>query len=62
MSKPRGERQKDLLRPALDQIIDLGHPLARMADEIDWGFLGQRFASVCTTGPGQPPLPTRCSS
>jgi hypothetical protein len=27
MSKPRDDRQKDLLLPALDQIIDMGHPL-----------------------------------
>jgi transposase, IS5 family len=59
MSKPRDERQKDLLRPALDQIIDLGHPLARLARELDWGFLDGRFRSVCRAGPGQPPLPTR---
>ena len=45
MARPRDERQKDLLRPALDQIIDLGHPLARLAGTIDWGFLDQRFAS-----------------
>jgi hypothetical protein len=38
MSKPRDERQKDLFRPALDQIIDLGHPLVRLAQEIDWDF------------------------
>ncbi len=59
MSKPRDDRQKDLLRPPLDQIIDLGHPLARLAREIDWGFLDGRFSSVCRAGPGQPPLPTR---
>ena len=59
MAKPRDERQKDLLKPALDQIIDLGHPLARLAGTIDWEFLGKRFSSVCTSGPGQPPLPTR---
>jgi hypothetical protein len=29
MSKPRDDRQKDLLHPPLDEIIDLGHPLAR---------------------------------
>ena len=51
MAKPRDDRQKDLLRPALEDIIDLGHPLAR---EIDWGFLDSRFASVCTPGAGQP--------
>ena len=59
MAKPRDDRQKDLLRPALEAIIDLGHPLARLAREIDWEFLDGRFASVCAAGPGQPGLPTR---
>ena len=38
MARPRDDRQKDLLRPALEAIIDLGHPLVRLAGEIDWGF------------------------
>jgi IS5 family transposase len=59
MAKPRDNRQKDLLRPALEEIIDLAHPLVRLAGEIDWQFLDTRFASVCTPGAGQPPLPTR---
>ena len=59
MSKPRDERQKDLFRPALEQIIGMSHPLVRLAGEINWSFLGQRFGSVCTPGPGQPPLPSR---
>ena len=59
MAKPRDNRQKDLLRPALEAIIDHGHPLVRLACEIDWEFLDGRFASVCTPGAGQPPLPTR---
>ena len=59
MSKPRDERQKDLFRPALDQIIDMDHALVRLAGEIDWAFLEQRFAAVCEAGPGQPPLPAR---
>ena len=59
MAKPRENRQKDLLRPALEDIIDLGHPLVRLTRHIDWGFLDERFASVCTAGAGQPPLPTR---
>jgi IS5 family transposase len=59
MAKPRDDRQKDLLRPALEAIIDLGHPLARLAREVDWGFLDRRFAGVCAPGPGQPGLPTR---
>jgi len=59
MARPRDERQKDLLKPALDQIIDLRHPLVRLAREIDWGFLDARFSAVCAPGPGQPPLPSR---
>jgi transposase, IS5 family len=57
MAKPRDDRQKDLLRPALEDIIDLGHPSVRLAREIDWSFLDSRFAGVCA--PGQPGLPTR---
>src|SRR5205807_1209674 len=59
MAKPRDDRQKDLLRPALEAIVDLGHPLVRLAREIDWRFLDSRFAGVCASGAGQPPLPTR---
>ena len=59
MSKPRDERHKDLFQPSLDEIIDLEHPLVRLADEIDWGFIDGRFSSVCRSGAGQPPLPTR---
>ena len=35
MSKPRDDRQAELFRPALEQIIDLGHPLVRLAAELD---------------------------
>jgi transposase, IS5 family len=59
MSKPRDDRGRDLFQPSLDEIIDMGHPLVRLAEEIDWDFLGGRFGAVCSTGPGQPPLPTR---
>jgi transposase, IS5 family len=59
MAKPRDDRQKDLLRPALEDIIDFGHPLVLLARQIDWQFLDDRFVSVCSSGPGQPPLPTR---
>ncbi|MDE1145022.1 MAG: IS5 family transposase [Azospirillaceae bacterium] len=59
MSRPRDTRQKDLLRPALDQIIDLKHPLVALAGKIDWGFLEQRLGVVYSDGPGQPPLPIR---
>src|SRR6266566_5851775 len=44
---------------ANEQIINLRHPLVRLAGEIEWDFLAGRFSSVCGVGPGQPPLPTR---
>ena len=35
----RESGQRDLFRARLDQIVDLKHPLAKLADVIDWGFL-----------------------
>ena len=47
------------MRPALEEVIDLGHPLVRLAQQIDGGFLDRRFSSVCKPGDGRSPLPTR---
>lgn len=59
MAKPRDDRQKDLLRPALEGG-DRPRPSAGAAGAaIDWGFLDRRFSSVCKAGDGRPPLPTR---
>jgi hypothetical protein len=33
MSQPRDDRQDDLFRPSLEKIINLGHPLVRLAAE-----------------------------
>ena len=51
--------QRDLFRSRLDQIVDMSHPLPRLARAVDWGFLETRFGAVYSDGPGQPPLPTR---
>ena len=59
MAQPRDDRQKDLFRPALDQIIALDHPLVRLALKIDWGFIERRLGGVYKSGDGQPPLPVR---
>ena len=55
----RDSGQNDLFRARLDQIVDIGHPLARLAATIDWRFLEERFGAVYSDKPGQPPLPTR---
>jgi IS5 family transposase len=60
--KPRERREtneQDLFRSRLDQIIDLRHPLVKLAREVDWSFLERTFGEGYTDGPGQPPLPTR---
>ena len=59
MAKRRDARQKDLFRPALDRIIDMGHPLVRLRARIDWGALEERLGAVCRAGYGRPPLPAR---
>ncbi len=51
--------QNDLFRARLDQIVDMGHALAKLGQVIDWRFLEERFGAVYTDRAGQPPLPTR---
>ena len=55
----RDSGQNDLFRARLDQIVDMGDPLAKLAATIDWRFLEERFGTVYSDKPGQPPLPTR---
>ena len=46
-TRPKERRdgsQKDLFR-RLDQIVDMNHPLAKLAATIDWGFLEKSFAA-----------------
>ena len=55
----RESGQNDLFRARLDQIVDKGHPLAKLAGAIDWRFLEGRFGVVYSDKAGHPPLPTR---
>ena len=60
--RPRERREtgeQDLFRSRLDQIIDMNHPLAKLARTVDWRFLEGSFGEVYTDDPGHPPLPTR---
>ena len=53
--RPRERRptgQTDMFRARLDQIIDLSHPLVKLAGKIDWGFLEVQFGAVYADGPG----------
>ena len=52
-----GEAQR--LGRRLDQIVDLNHPLVKLAQPIDWAFIEQRLDAVYRDGPGHPPRLTR---
>jgi transposase, IS5 family len=60
--KPRealDEGQRDMFQARLDQIIDMGHPKAVLARQIDWRHLAQRFGECYSEVSGHPALPTR---
>ena len=57
-SKPRDDRQKDPFRLSLGPIIDLGYPLVRLEQDIDWEFLSGRFGAACSKGSRHTPLST----
>lgn len=58
-TKRRETGQRDMFCSRLDQIIDMGHPLVRLAGKIDWAFLESRFGEVHEDKPGRPALATR---
>jgi hypothetical protein len=44
--KERRERgQTDLFRGRLEQIVNMGHPLAKLGRAVDWRFLEERSKS-----------------
>ena len=47
--------QSDLIRAALDQTNDLGHPLVKSAGKIDRAFLQARFGAVYIDESGHTP-------
>ena len=57
--QPEAEPQEDLFRARLENLIDLRHPLVRLAGLIDWGRFETGFGPLYTDGIGRPGLPTR---
>jgi IS5 family transposase len=52
-------RQKDLFRVELMQIIDLGHSLAKLAKVVNWDRLEEVFGSTYCPDNGRPAISTR---
>jgi transposase, IS5 family len=54
----RDSGRNDLFRARLDHIVDMNHPLAKLARTTGWTFLEESFGAVYDDDPGRPPLPT----
>ncbi len=55
----KSEPQEDLFRARLENLVDLRHPLVRLAGLIAWGRFEAEFGSLYTDAIGRPGLPTR---
>lgn len=52
-------RQKELFRVELNQIVDSGHSLAKLANVVDWDRLEEVFGSTYCPDNGRPAISTR---
>lgn len=52
-------RHEDLFREKLTNLINLRHPLCRLAELIPWNELNERFGSLYTEKEGRPGIATR---
>ena len=55
---PQTSDTDDLFRARLEQIIDMGHELVRLADRIDWDWIDAKIADRFSTQ-GRPGTDTR---
>ncbi len=59
MKPKKPDNHPDLFRSQLSQILNLSHPLCRLADQINWPRLEEKIEVVYGDGCGHPALPTR---
>lgn len=57
--KPSLPQTVELLRPRLDELLNMKHPLVRLAALIDWAEIERSFSVSFTSGRGRPALPPR---
>ena len=58
-AKKRVQSQEELFKSRLDQILDRGHPLYRLAKAIDWGYFEKEFGKFYSEKVGRPGKPIR---
>ena len=59
LRETRHSTEVDLFRQELVNLIDLRHPLVKLAQNIDWKSCGARFGGLYATGIGRPGHPLR---
>lgn len=52
--KPVGPQSNDLFRQRLDELVNLQHPLARLAQHIDWRVFEEKWAGHFKSSRGRP--------
>jgi len=57
--KPAGPQSHDMFRQRLDELVNLQHPLAKLAQYIDWQVFEQKWAPHFPSSRGRPATPTR---
>jgi len=57
--QPTPPRTEELFRPRLDELINMKHPLVRLAGLIDWDQIERDFSVSFTSGRGRPALAPR---
>jgi transposase, IS5 family len=57
--KPASPETDELFVSRLDELINMGHPLVRLAGLIDWLEIERSFAAHFNSGRGRPALPPR---
>jgi IS5 family transposase len=59
MPSPHKNRQWDLFRPELTNIVDHGHGPVEFVKVVDWGRMDPLFGKSCCTDKGRPRVSTR---
>lgn len=57
--KSAAPQSHDMFRQRLDELVNPQHPLARLAQHIDWQVFEQKWAAHFRSSRGRPATPTR---
>ncbi|KAF0813218.1 hypothetical protein IGB42_02146 [Andreprevotia sp. IGB-42] len=57
--KPLIPKSNDLFRQRLDELVNLRHPLVKLAEHIDWAVFEREWAGLFPSQRGRPALPPR---